>query len=395
MRVTQISPYTAYPPQTGGEHRIHGLMSGKPGSDNVVRFAKGALSQKYSRDGDIVEINENYQEYRYRHFLESLCSTAIKSTEDVANVFTNEVLSVTRPQKLNELLEDSDVVLVEHPWQFPYVSAHTPSDTPVVYSSHNFELSMYRDLIDSWMRPLILKQVARLERLAVIESDLVISTTERDARLMQDQWNTDTPFHVAPNGTTVKSNNIECSTAPDFDGDLKAIFIGNEHQPNVRAVEQICRIAPTVKNVDFLIVGTVCNSLTDTPPNVHLLGFVEDLEEVYAMADVGLNPIVSGGGSNVKMVEYLSYGLPVITTAFGARGLPVEDGIHCFIRDIEMFQSAVNEILEGELPVVQVSENAQEIVEEQLNWEAISNDVFTRLHKLVESTSSKTSSASR
>jgi hypothetical protein len=36
--------------------------------------------------------------------------------------------------------------------------------------------------------------------------------------------------------------------------------------------------------------------------------------------DVGLNPVTTGAGSNVKLPTYLAAGLDVVTTPFGARG---------------------------------------------------------------------------
>ena len=38
-------------------------------------------------------------------------------------------------------------------------------------------------------------------------------------------------------------------------------------------------------------------------------------------ADVFINPITSGGGIKVKIMEALSYGLPVVSTVHGAKGI--------------------------------------------------------------------------
>jgi hypothetical protein len=35
---------------------------------------------------------------------------------------------------------------------------------------------------------------------------------------------------------------------------------------------------------------------------------------------IGLNPVVTGGGTNLKLLNYLSRGMPVMTTPFGTRG---------------------------------------------------------------------------
>jgi hypothetical protein len=45
-----------------------------------------------------------------------------------------------------------------------------------------------------------------------------------------------------------------------------------------------------------------------------------DLGAILAAADAGLNPVTSGGGSNVKLPTYLGAGLAVVSTPFGLRG---------------------------------------------------------------------------
>jgi glycosyltransferase involved in cell wall biosynthesis len=58
------------------------------------------------------------------------------------------------------------------------------------------------------------------------------------------------------------------------------------------------------------------------PSNLRLLGVVGDTEKLLwlKVASVGLNPIISGAGTNLKLAEYAAAGLPIISTAFGARG---------------------------------------------------------------------------
>jgi glycosyltransferase involved in cell wall biosynthesis len=77
--------------------------------------------------------------------------------------------------------------------------------------------------------------------------------------------------------------------------------------------------------VDFLLAGRHSDELhrSNLPPNVHLLGTVSDdeLELLLGAADMALNPIHTGGGSNLKLLTYLAAGLPVITSAVGARGI--------------------------------------------------------------------------
>ena len=53
------------------------------------------------------------------------------------------------------------------------------------------------------------------------------------------------------------------------------------------------------------------------------LGRVENevLADYLAGADVALNPVEEGSGSNLKLIDYFAAGVPVITSSFGARGV--------------------------------------------------------------------------
>jgi glycosyltransferase involved in cell wall biosynthesis len=60
-------------------------------------------------------------------------------------------------------------------------------------------------------------------------------------------------------------------------------------------------------------------------PRIETPGFVEDLAGAYGASDIVLVPLLRGGGSPLKFVEGLAYGLPVVATAHAARLL--EDGV--------------------------------------------------------------------
>ena len=46
-----------------------------------------------------------------------------------------------------------------------------------------------------------------------------------------------------------------------------------------------------------------------------------------------MSPFVQGGGTRIKILEAFASGVPVVSTALGAEGLNVEDGVHLLIAD--------------------------------------------------------------
>ncbi len=68
-------------------------------------------------------------------------------------------------------------------------------------------------------------------------------------------------------------------------------------------------------------------------PSVQLHADVPDPREHLRSATLAINPAVSGSGVNIKLVEYLAMGLPVVSTSRGMQGLGLEAGTHLEVAD--------------------------------------------------------------
>jgi glycosyltransferase involved in cell wall biosynthesis len=68
-------------------------------------------------------------------------------------------------------------------------------------------------------------------------------------------------------------------------------------------------------------------------PAVELHADVPELEPYLSRASVAVNPAVSGSGVNIKIIDYLQAGVPVVSTSLASRGLPLESGVHLEVRD--------------------------------------------------------------
>jgi glycosyltransferase involved in cell wall biosynthesis/GT2 family glycosyltransferase len=126
-----------------------------------------------------------------------------------------------------------------------------------------------------------------------------------------------------------------------FGGRAHILFVGNfRHRPNADAVhfyarEVLPRVRVWLPAVELLLVG-------DNAPRefaeyeragVRVLGYVPDIEPVFAAARVSVAPLRFGAGINGKIGEALAHGLPVVTTAIGAAGLALRDGEEALIAD--------------------------------------------------------------
>ena len=102
------------------------------------------------------------------------------------------------------------------------------------------------------------------------------------------------------------------------------MFLGFlDYPPNRDAVDWfLAEIWPVVRSAvpeaRFLIAGKAteqARQLWASHPQVEVLGFVEDLADVYARASASVVPMRSGGGTNIKALEAYHYGRMVIATS--------------------------------------------------------------------------------
>jgi glycosyltransferase involved in cell wall biosynthesis len=156
-----------------------------------------------------------------------------------------------------------------------------------------------------------------------------------------------------------------------------ALFVGSWHPPNVDALHTILDLAPRLPDVAFLVAGSVCSenagAAIDLPPNVAMLGTIPDATKhmLLSSADVALNPMTRGSGTNLKVLEYFAAGVPTISTDVGVRGLDVEDGRHLVISPVEELEAALTHVRADKVRAAEMTVAAREMVETTYEWQIL------------------------
>jgi glycosyltransferase involved in cell wall biosynthesis len=168
-----------------------------------------------------------------------------------------------------------------------------------------------------------------------------------------------------------------------LDGKRVALFVGALYEPNVEAVSALYDIASKLdrKDVVFVVVGRVGERFRSNE-RVLVTGGVENVTPYFAAADLAVNPMRSGGGMQVKLLEFLAAGLPTVTTAMGARGTPAMSGRDLVIAPLKDFAEAVRTILEDESMASWLGAGGRGLVEGRYGWPAIAGQrvaVYNRL----------------
>jgi polysaccharide biosynthesis protein PslH len=270
------------------------------------------------------------------------------------------------------------VGVIEHFWCARYVHVLRAACDRVVLDLHNIESTLLTRSADheNWATGTIMRRFAaacrRLERKLLPEFSLILVTSEVD-KVQTVQ--------AAPLvGTVVYPNTIPLVARPQTGKNDEIIFSGNlDYHPNISAVrffhENIWpRLSERWPLLRWRIIGRNHEQLRDSMADdtrVTFTGPVNDAIAEIASARAAVVPILSGSGTRVKIIEAWAAGVPVVSTAMGAEGLPCVPGEHLLIGDQPAdFARAVSSLLEFPALAKTVGDNGRMLYETDLTWEA-------------------------
>ena len=88
---------------------------------------------------------------------------------------------------------------------------------------------------------------------------------------------------------------------------------------------------------EVVVAGQVRDMVPDLTPEqqaafarpwLRMLGFVPTIASFYAQADVIVSPVTMGTGINVKTVQSMAFGMPLLTTRAGIKGIETGEALH-------------------------------------------------------------------
>jgi glycosyltransferase involved in cell wall biosynthesis len=216
---------------------------------------------------------------------------------------------------------------------------------PVIYNAHNFESGFRHELGGSRSgSPDVLREFERDLLAGAAESWMVSDADIAAARELCPTAR----LRYAPNVVDVAA--IE--PVEPLSQARRAIFVANfAYEPNRDGLrfmleEVLPRVWSELPDTKLTLVGAGLERPPSPDPRVETLGFVDDLPSAYANASCAVVPLLVGGGTPLKLIEALAYGLPVIATPRAVAGLTVSDGEHCVVADSpEAYAAALARIL--------------------------------------------------
>lgn len=215
---------------------------------------------------------------------------------------------------------------------------------PVIFDDHNFEMRLALKQFSKSVGPLAkimslgwLWYVSIVELLSAHLADMISIPTSSER---EDMCRV---FRIPESRVVVLPNPLPGSPSypdggsPSMEmGETRGevLFIGDmTYGPNREAANWILKVlAPALESLNtharVIIAGkgsiSLPSAITD---NVKILGFVPDISSVINNATVCISPIAYAGGTQNKVIQYMSLGKPVVATREAARGLEKCTGI--------------------------------------------------------------------
>ncbi len=222
-----------------------------------------------------------------------------------------------------------------------------------------------------------------LEKIAYKLATVISVVSERDKEVLIKHGIKQSKIVVVPNGVDTQTFTPHLGmTYPesrlhsrDFH---QVVFVGNmEYFPNQEAVRLIAsslapKIQSKIDNVRFLMVGRTPHEFRTSFTNLTFTGVVKDVSDFLGTSDVAIAPLLHGSGTRLKILEYFSCGLPVVSTSIGVEGLEVKNGENVLIEDdMSIFADKVIDLLQDRIFSMKLGKAARNLVIYRYDWKEI------------------------
>ncbi|MEO8437416.1 MAG: glycosyltransferase family 4 protein [Chloroflexota bacterium] len=275
---------------------------------------------------------------------------------------------------------DEDALFVEQLYMLPFVPARLWRQSAL--DTQNHEAARMRTIASSGgglgRRAVARSQIGPVttyERAAVRSVGRVLAVSEDEF----DAFERMSPGQVRLVANGVDAEAIVPVTGPPASREL--LFLGSlGYGANVDAVRHfVIDVAPLLQRsgAALTVVGSnpspsVYRDASRAPLPVTVTGYAPDLGPHYSGSRAMIVPLRHGGGTRLKILEALAWGLPVVTTSLGGAGLGLVDGRHALIADDpRAFASAVERLLDDDALWLALSRAGRAFVEEHFDWQRI------------------------
>lgn len=276
-----------------------------------------------------------------------------------------------------------------------YVMPHIPeTKVPIILVEPTIEFSVYGHYADNevpwFVKPIYMFDVIKLkfwEKYYWKRASKLFAVSEEDKEIMEKEM-PGIDVGIIPNGVDVSyfDEKKVIKKVPQrilYHGDYK--WMQNVEAVNILIKDIWPIIKKDVKDAKLWISGRSIPEkiieLTKNDKDIEISESIKDNRDVFKAASVLVVPIMSPGGTRLKVLESMAAGLPVVSTPVGVAGLDIVSGTHALVSsDVNELAKMTIKVLKNKKISENLSNNGKKFVKENFDWKSI----VDKLNKIYE-----------
>ena len=186
---------------------------------------------------------------------------------------------------------------------------------------------------------------------------------------------------LVPNGTTQKKVIEKDFSEPTL------IFCGSlDYAPNKNGLlwfyEMIWpKLKMAVKGITLTVIGRNGHDNAYAPlkidPQINFVGEVLDVTPYYHKNNIAIVPLLEGSGTRLKILEAMSFGLPVVSTSIGAEGINYTLNKNIIIANtLEEFDRGIKLVTSNKDLSKTISKKAHQLINNKYQWSVIVEKMY-------------------
>jgi len=274
---------------------------------------------------------------------------------------------------------------------FLFPAPNLPDLSSCVLFQHNVEAVIWkrraanaRSPLERWYLQMQARRMETFEGETCHSVKRIIAVSEIDAAIMLDEYGAQC-VHATPTGVDLDY----FAAPPHAPRTTDLVFVGSmDWAPNIEGAEWFVReVLPMIRtrkpDCSVAFAGrkparAVLN-LAERDARIVVTGTVPDIRPYLWGATVSVVPLLTGGGTRLKIFEAMAAHVPVISTTIGAEGLPIEHGTHLYLADEPRdFAERCLELMENRETHTRLACAGWQLVSASFSWDAAANE-FERL----------------
>lgn len=223
-------------------------------------------------------------------------------------------------------------------------------------------------------------KVKKSEALYLSKADHVMTFNQKDANLLKEIYHCNDVEILNPYYGIDFSEEQEVKKIPD-----SICFVGQMgRNENHVAAMRLIKIFENLNQKDWKlnIIGAYPKQelLDKESKNIHITGFVDDINEEIRKNQIAVFPLTYGAGIKLKVLLAFGLGLPVVTTSIGAEGIDEEGQVLHLAESDEEIADKIKELLMNQDLLNQSSEKGIAFVKDKFTWEK-TEIIFKELYR--------------